>query len=108
MSENAFFVIHQRNAERIYNVVGDIHRGVTEASLPTRTRGQALRDVAEIDAELRCERPDRSYISRLLERLTRLLIDRGALAGGTALVASITALAEWLGPFGTTVLALLA
>jgi len=88
--------------------LGDLRNGVTTAGLGADTAADAHAQVAEMDAELRAERPDKSRFARVLERLTRLLAAAGSLAtSGTALLGPLHALAGWLGALGGPILALL-
>ena len=88
--------------------LGDLRNGVTTAGLGGDTAADAHAQVAEMDAELRAERPDKSRFARALERLTRLLASAGSLAtSGAALLGPLHALAGWLGALGGPILALL-
>ncbi|WP_404388722.1 hypothetical protein [Humibacillus xanthopallidus] len=127
------FNIGNQNAGTINNVDGDQHvhggqhttarihqdlrlgrdaladlRSAFDAAPVARQDPVAQREVDRIDEALSGAEPDRAAATSALERLTRRLTSLGALsAAGAALIAPISALAEWLGPVAASVVALL-
>ena len=88
--------------------VQEIYNNVEKAGISRQDRIAARQDLEHIDRDLRQPQPDKPSIGQRLTRLTHLLISAGALiTSGTSLVALITNLATWLGPFGTAALNLL-
>ena len=72
-------------------------------------RTQLTTDADAIVAEVHASDPPQESIRDRLARITSILRDAGALAGAAAaIVGPVTALAQWLGPLGASVLALLA
>lgn len=91
-----------------YRALGDLRHAMTTAGLGEGTAADAHADIAEMDAALQADQPDRPRFARALERLTRLLSAAGSLASGSAaLLGPLHALAGWLGALGGPVLALL-
>ena len=127
------FNIGNQNAGTINNVEGDQHvhggqhttarihqdlrqgrdaladlRSALDAAPVVRQDPVAQREVDRIDEAMSGPEPDRAAAASALERLTRRLTSLGALAAaGAALIAPISALAEWLGPVAASVIALL-
>ena len=127
------FNIGNQNAGTINNVEGDQHvhggqhttarihqdlrqgrdaltdlRSALDSTAQARGDTVARREVERIDEALRGSEPDRAAAASALERLTRRLTSLGALsAAGAALIAPISAMAEWLGPIAAGVVALL-
>ena len=88
--------------------LGELRHAVGTAGLGEATAADAHADVAEMDAALQAEQPDRPRFARVLERLTRLLAAAGSLASsGAALIGPLHALAGWLGTLGGPILSLL-
>jgi hypothetical protein len=88
--------------------LGDLRGAVTTARLGRDTAADAHAHVAEMDAALQADQPDKPRFARALQRLTRLLAAAGSLAsGGAALLGPLHALAGWLGTLGGPILALL-
>jgi hypothetical protein len=88
--------------------LGELRHAVGTAGLGEATAADAHADVAEMDAALQAEQPDRPRFARVLERLTRLLASAGSLASsGAALIGPLHALAGWLGTLGGPILSLL-
>jgi hypothetical protein len=88
--------------------LGELRHAVGTAGLGEATAADAHADVAEMDAALQAEQPDRPRFARVLERLTRLLAAAGSLASsGAALIGPLHALAGWLGALGGPILSLL-
>lgn len=80
---------------------------LSELSADQRT--QLTTDADAIVAEVHASDPPQESIRDRLARITSILRDAGALAGAAAaIVGPVTALAQWLGPLGASVLALLA
>ena len=72
-------------------------------------RTQLTTDADAIVAEVHASDPPQESIRDRLARITSILRDAGALAGAAAaIVGPVTELAQWLGPLGASVLALLA
>jgi hypothetical protein len=88
--------------------LGDLRHAVTTAGLGEGVAADAHAQVAEMDATLQADQPDRPRFARALERLTRLLSAAGSLAtSGAALLGPLHALAGWLGALGGPILSLL-
>ena len=88
--------------------MGELRHAVTTAGLGEGAAADAHAHVAEMDATLQADQPDRPRFARALERLTRLLSAAGSLAtSGTALLGPLHALAGWLGALGGPILSLL-
>ncbi len=88
--------------------LGELRHAVTTAGLGEGSAADAHAHVAEMDATLQADQPDRPRFARALERLTRLLSAAGSLAtSGAALLGPLHALAGWLGTLGGPILALL-
>ena len=88
--------------------MGELRDAVTTAGLGEGAAADAYADVAEMDATLQADQPDRPRFARALERLTRLLSAAGSLAtSGVALLGPLHALAGWLGALGGPILSLL-
>jgi hypothetical protein len=86
----------------------DLRSAVTTARLGTDTAAGAHAHVAEMDAALQADQPDKPRFARALERLTQLLAAAGSLASGAAaLLGPLHALAGWLGALGGPILTLL-
>lgn len=127
------FTIGNQNAGTINNVEGDQHvhggqrttawihqdlrqgrdaladlRSALDASRTVQGDAVAQGEIERISQALEGDEPDRGAAASALERLTRRLASLGALAAaGAALVAPISAMAEWLGPVAAGVFALL-
>ena len=79
------------------------------SELSADQRAQLTTDADAIVAEVHASDPPQESIRDRLARITSILRDAGALAGAAAaIVGPVTALAQWLGPLGASVLALLA
>lgn len=88
--------------------LGELRHAVTTAGLGEGAAADAHAHVAEMDATLQADQPDRPRFARALERLTRLLSAAGSLAtSGAALLGPLHALAGWLGTLGGPILSLL-
>ena len=88
--------------------LGDLRHAVTPAGLGEGAAPDAHAQVAEMDATLQADQPDRPRFARALERLTRVLSAAGSLAtSGAALLGPLHALAGWLGALGGPILSLL-
>lgn len=88
--------------------LGELRHAVTTTGLGEGAAADAHAQVAEMDATLQADQPDRPRFARALERLTRLLSAAGSLAtSGAALLGPLHALAGWLGTLGGPILALL-
>ena len=88
--------------------LSQLRQAVTTAGLGEATAADARVRLAEMDAALQAEQPDRPWFARALERLTRLLATAGSLAtSGAALIGPLHALASWLGTLGGPILSLL-
>jgi hypothetical protein len=86
----------------------ELQSALATAALDRPTRTQAGAQATEIDAAMRAPQPDKSRIAGLLNRLTGLLADAGALAtAGAALIGPLHTLATWLGFLGEPILRLL-
>ena len=79
------------------------------SALTAPQREHVRSDADALAIEVAGSDPSRESVRDRLSRVTSVLRDAGALAGAAAgLVAPITALAQWLGPLGASVLTLLA
>lgn len=89
-----------------------LQAALAAADLPGLSPGQRAELTADADAivvEVSEPDPPQTSIRDRLARITGVLRDAGALAGAAAaLVGPVTALAQWLGPLGASVLAMLA
>lgn len=89
-----------------------LQSALAAADLPGLSPGQRAQLTADADAivaEVSEPDPPQTSIRDRLARITGVLRDAGALAGAAAaLVGPVTALAQWLGPLGASVLAMLA
>jgi hypothetical protein len=97
---------------RIVELRGELAQLAEELSrleLSPEYREEADRELAGAAAEAESPEPDEGRIANRLGRLTEVLHDAGALAGGgVAAVQSLQRLAELLGPAGHAVLGVLA
>lgn len=96
-------------ADTARRMLDDLREAVVAAPLGAGRAGLASCEIAEMDAALKSEQPDRSRVASALNRLTKLLSAGGALVqAGAALVAPLRNLAGWLGALGAPVLSMLA
>ena len=91
-------------------LVADLRAALDRTPLPGPTRAEAGRALDEVERELERPQPDKSRIAARLEGLTRLLSSAGALAAAAdnLLLPVLGKLADWLGPAGVSLAALLA
>jgi hypothetical protein len=91
-------------------LVADLRAALDRTPLPGPTRAEAGRALDEVERELERPQPDKSRIAARLEGLTRLLSSAGALAAAAdnLLLPVLGKLADWLGPAGASLTALLA
>ncbi|GAB2651658.1 hypothetical protein [Kribbella swartbergensis] len=94
--------------EQARQALADLRVGVKATRLDPVTSVAAESELRDIEAGLRQPEPDRARIAPRLERLTRILLAAGSLAAaGSALVAPLRTLAQWLGSLGEPILGLL-
>jgi hypothetical protein len=97
---------------QIVELRGELSRLAEELGrldLSPEQRETAERELAGAAAEAESTEPDEGRIAGRLERLTQVLHDAGALAGGGLVLAqSVQRLGELLGPAGHTLLGLVA
>ncbi|WP_327586035.1 hypothetical protein OHA25_02670 [Nonomuraea sp. NBC_00507] len=87
--------------EAIRNALGELRLTATE-------RQNAERELSAVEDAVRAETPDREQAADHLQALTSGLERAGALAdAGTSLVDALGRIAQWLGPLGAGVIALL-
>jgi hypothetical protein len=95
-------------SEQARQALADLRVGVKATRLDPVTSVAAETELRDVEAGLRQPEPDRARIAPRLERLTRILLAAGSLASaGSALVAPLRTLAQWLGPLGEPILGLL-
>lgn len=94
----------QEAAELLRTLVQTSVPGVGESET-----AELQRDVDAIAGEMKKPEPDKAQVEGRLSKVTQVLKGAGALVGaGAALIAPITAIANWLGPIGASILGLLA
>jgi hypothetical protein len=96
-------------ADTARRMLDDLREAVVAAPLDAGRAGLARSEIAEMDAALKSEQPDRSRVAGALNRLTKLRSAGGALVqAGAALVPPLRGLAGWLGALGAPVMSMLA
>jgi hypothetical protein len=94
--------------DQAWQAFAELRAGVRAAQLDPATSVAADKELSDVESGLRQPKPDRARIAPRLERLTRLLLAAGSLASaGSALVAPIRILAQFLGALGAPILGLL-
>jgi hypothetical protein len=84
--------------EAAQQAVRELRGGLAVTALNPERAAKARAQVDEIHTELRTPQPNKSKVARVLEQLTHLLKDAGALADASArLIGPIRTLTGWLG-----------
>lgn len=90
----------------------ELLRSLVHANIPGLGQPETAELQGEVDAiadEMKKSEPDKAQVEGRLSKVTQVLKGAGALVGaGAALIAPITAIANWLGPIGASILGLLA
>ena len=101
-------VVHGMGSPEVLAELARLHEALPGLRLTQAERARAESDLQTLEQAVRRPEPDTEAGRRHLESFTSGLKDAGALAGaGATLVESITKIAQWLGPLGVGVLALL-
>jgi hypothetical protein len=95
-------LVEARNAAEVLQSL------LRSADLPAPVRDELDRDLLEVNLELAKPQPDQSKVAHRLTDIVHHIIDAGSLIGATVeIVGTVNTLAQWLGPAGSHLLAIL-
>ncbi|MER5998387.1 hypothetical protein ABT120_07435 [Nonomuraea angiospora] len=99
---------HQLAGQGLHTDLNAIRSALDELRLSAAERRSAERELSAVEDAVGGETPDREQAGRHLQELTSGLERAGALAdAGATLIDALGRIAQWLGPLGAGVLALL-